>query len=521
MLKYIVLLYALLVTLATAQQCNNTIVEEGEECDTGDNFPGLCVDCQWDCADCADEACLCEGGCTYTRGYWSTHHTYRNPASQKLPWPTVANIQSTITEDLPICEFIHLASGQVINCTTSCTATALEVHTTAPAGGDAWLILARQYIASVLNTAKELEYDDFGPSCKPENTLFAIAAASFILANGCDGGEFGTIPDEIRDDALCFKDHLDQYNNGEIGPGHCDDAGVNPCPNPELNHCGCTYTRGYWGSPRFTEEFDTAEPDSPRNYDTCMWPSFDEFGDVIACTVEESGGHTEAFTAYTWFDLITKQRPRQINNQWYTALNQYVAGILNLENGACPVDCEHSVPQVIEDCEHIRTLLGSSNIAALFAQGNGVCEYNGPVKFPCSDLNEADQAACEALCEAGGFEEDCDLRDILGAFNEGLIGPGHCNNADGESNPRGCCENCAYLEVREVFLEAVAVESDPVVLEGGFNEIRHFLIANVVLNVVIVVLVIIAIVLVCFYRGKKGYSAMSANASVADVWKQS
>jgi hypothetical protein len=72
--------------------------------------------------------------------------------------------------------------------------------------GDAWLILAHQYIAASLNVAS-------GASVTAVSATLDDARA--VLLGGCSG-----ISD--RQHAIDLSYTLDSYNNGLIGPGHCD-----------------------------------------------------------------------------------------------------------------------------------------------------------------------------------------------------------------------------------------------------------------------------------------------------------
>jgi hypothetical protein len=126
-------------------------------------------------------------GCTLTQGYWKNHSDYAENASQHKAWP--------ISEDTQLCgqswyDILHTAGK-----------------------GDAWYVVAHQYIAASLNVAS-------GAAVTAEVTA-ALAAAEGFLAD-CK------ISKAEKADAIASKDVLDAFNNGEIGPGHCDDT-----PTPE------------------------------------------------------------------------------------------------------------------------------------------------------------------------------------------------------------------------------------------------------------------------------------------------
>jgi MYXO-CTERM domain-containing protein len=122
-------------------------------------------------------------GCTYTRGYWRNHHGDA-PGNRDVAWP--------IAEDTELC-------GQ----------TWFDILRT-PARGDAWYIVAAQYIAARLNVA--------GGASAPVEVRDALSDAEDFLVSNC------AITRNERQAALAAKDVLDDYNNGLIGPGHCDDT---------------------------------------------------------------------------------------------------------------------------------------------------------------------------------------------------------------------------------------------------------------------------------------------------------
>lgn len=118
-------------------------------------------------------------GCTYTIGYWKNHPDQ---------WPVDQLSLFTKHE-------------------------AMLTLWTPPKKGNAYLILAHQYIGAELNVVN-------GTSI-PDEVLVAWFAAQELLIAYEDEG---TIPrkSEDRDWAIDLAEMLDDYNNGLIGPGHCD-----------------------------------------------------------------------------------------------------------------------------------------------------------------------------------------------------------------------------------------------------------------------------------------------------------
>jgi hypothetical protein len=124
--------------------------------------------------------CNDDEGCTLTQGYWKTHHAGAGVEALDIPWP--------VSED-----------------TQLCGSTWLDILWTAPAG-NGWFILAHQAIATQLNVAS-------GASTTPEVDQ-ALADAWSLLENNCQ-----TLPPAQVSELTTV---LDDYNNGLIGPGHCD-----------------------------------------------------------------------------------------------------------------------------------------------------------------------------------------------------------------------------------------------------------------------------------------------------------
>ena len=128
--------------------------------------------------------CNLDPGCTYTQGYWKNHHRFCKRGKRKCdPWP----IDET---------------------TMLCGKTWLNILKTPPKGGNAWYILAHQWIAAKLNVASGAAADAL---------LLQVLAEAESLLLGC------SIDRDDRAWALELAQYLDDYNNGRIGPGHCDD----------------------------------------------------------------------------------------------------------------------------------------------------------------------------------------------------------------------------------------------------------------------------------------------------------
>ena len=129
--------------------------------------------------------------CTYTQGYWKTH-SYYGPAPYDATWDGLENTN-------------FYSSGQ----------TYYKVLWTAPKGGNAYYQLAHQYIAAELNVLN-------GASV-PANVSTALVDAE-ALFNAYTPTTAGALKgnSSIRKQFLNLASLLASYNEGKIGPGHCE-----------------------------------------------------------------------------------------------------------------------------------------------------------------------------------------------------------------------------------------------------------------------------------------------------------
>lgn len=164
---------------------------------------GTCVvDCAYDvdCCATADSVCTAQCAldgasdpdcaprgkdCTYSHGYWKTHYDGAKNASQNIDWPKPGDEANLL-----------------------CGKTWLGILQSAPKGGDAWTILGHQWISATLNR-------DQGASA-PASVQQALRDGSDLL------GTCGVLAGAAKTKATTAAGLLDQYNNGLIGPGHCD-----------------------------------------------------------------------------------------------------------------------------------------------------------------------------------------------------------------------------------------------------------------------------------------------------------
>ena len=130
-------------------------------------------------------------GCSYTQGYWKTHSKY-GPAKKTDPtW-------ALIGEDTAF-----FLSGQ----------SWYQAINTNPQGGNAYYILAKQYIAAKLNVLS-------GAGTTPAVDA-ALAWATTFFQTYTPSANFSKT---VKGQAVAAADLLDQYNNGVIGPGHCSNS---------------------------------------------------------------------------------------------------------------------------------------------------------------------------------------------------------------------------------------------------------------------------------------------------------
>lgn len=137
-----------------------------------------------------------EAGCTLTQGYWKNHHEYAKNKGLRRDWPAPHDELDTL-----------------------CGATWLSIFGAPPAGGNAWVILAHQYLAATLNVAASA-------STTPQVDQ-ALADAAAYLEGSCWSIAAADAPEVIDTAAV-----LDAYNNGDIGPGHCNQATLTRGPDP-------------------------------------------------------------------------------------------------------------------------------------------------------------------------------------------------------------------------------------------------------------------------------------------------
>jgi hypothetical protein len=138
-------------------------------------------------------------GCTLTQGYWKTHGDPDNQKKYDDTWDKIGPLGSA--EDF-------FDTG----------VTWMEVLEQPPAGGNAYFILAHQYIAAHLNVIKDVDPAD--PSLIMGDFAWAELLLDTYDGNPKTMDEIET--DGVRADFIYLAEKLDDFNNGIIGPGHCE-----------------------------------------------------------------------------------------------------------------------------------------------------------------------------------------------------------------------------------------------------------------------------------------------------------
>jgi len=141
----------------------------------------------------------CPGGCTLTQGYWKTH-SHHGPAPEDEDWFKLGDVDGDgISEGA---DETFFWSGQ----------TWYQVLRTPPSGGNAYYILAHQYIAARLNILN-------GAASTPQVDAAIAWATTFFNTYKPSS----SLNKTLRAQAISNANLLDQYNNGYIGPGHCSE----------------------------------------------------------------------------------------------------------------------------------------------------------------------------------------------------------------------------------------------------------------------------------------------------------
>ena len=144
----------------------------------------------------------CPQGCTLTQGYWKTHSSF-GPAPEDEVWLELADVDGDGIQEGPNETFF--LSGK----------TWYQVFWTNPAG-NAYYILAKQYMAAVLNITNGAD--------SPANVDAAITSATTLFQTYTPA-QIAALKGnkQPRPQFISLAGTLGSYNEGTIGPGHCDE----------------------------------------------------------------------------------------------------------------------------------------------------------------------------------------------------------------------------------------------------------------------------------------------------------
>ena len=144
----------------------------------------------------------CPTGCTLTQGYWKTHSQF-GPAPEDDAWLDLPDVDGDGIVEGPNETFF--LSGQ----------TWYEVFWTAPKG-NVYYNLAHQYMAAVLNIVN-------GADSTP--AVDAAIASAETLFESYTPAQIGALKGskQPRPQFIALAGTLASYNEGLIGPGHCDE----------------------------------------------------------------------------------------------------------------------------------------------------------------------------------------------------------------------------------------------------------------------------------------------------------
>jgi len=156
----------------------------------------------------------CFDGCTLTQGYWKTHNdSFWGGAPPDSTWYELVYwylneldewqqaVASASGEDAPF-----FLSGQSF----------FDVMWTPPAG-NVYYNLARQYIAAQLNFLNDADPSAAQAAFDDATELFKMHEPDYVATLKGKNGK------ELRQQFVDLANILTQYNEGYIGPGHCDE----------------------------------------------------------------------------------------------------------------------------------------------------------------------------------------------------------------------------------------------------------------------------------------------------------
>ena len=147
----------------------------------------------------------CPQGCTLTWGYWKTHNeSFWGGAPPDPTWELLGDVDLDGTEEFEGEDFF--LSGM----------TYFEVLTT-PVAGNQYFNLAHQYIAAQLNMLDGADGSVIQDEFDDATALFETYTDEYVATLKGKNGK------ELRAQFVALAGTLASYNEGDIGPGHCDE----------------------------------------------------------------------------------------------------------------------------------------------------------------------------------------------------------------------------------------------------------------------------------------------------------
>jgi hypothetical protein len=160
-------------------------------------------------------------GCSLTQGYWKTHSEFGPAPYDEEGWGALGDVDGDGIEEEAEEEFFGTGL------------TWYQVFWTSPKGGNAWYILAHQYMAAVLNQANGAGEPLDG--MLDEN----LAWAEELLSNYAGSKNIPKNSDQVltdakdRAEAIEIAGYLAAYNEGAaLGTSHCGEENFAPTVNP-------------------------------------------------------------------------------------------------------------------------------------------------------------------------------------------------------------------------------------------------------------------------------------------------
>lgn len=334
-----------------------------------------------------------------------------------------------------------------------------------------------------------------------QDTTFPCSAYNFSITN-CQSGGYcsgtnGTciIPpaQNCNDDSSCTIDNCTLVS----GKAQCSNIGV-----PGQTCCGCSYTKGYWGSPRFSN-WPRKNTTTSSVENTCTWPV-----SPLQCTGTNCV-HLESKTLNClisnkpvtyWTVIHTSTSPlKTINTKWWLAAQQAIALQLNILNGLCAPGCTTNAK-----CTNIRSFFEVDVLKFLgpnsTTSGQSCTVSDKTVIGSCG-------SACQALCGAAAIpSKSCTMAVVAEIINSGNTSsfPEHCQDPELiTAKRRGCCASCncyapacapqiiQYQSIDEVASEPI--EEEKLTLDEEIDiVIMTFVIVGAISSVIGLVVVYIA-----------------------------